>query len=118
VTRSGESGVALLEVLVALAILSAGGIAIVSVLGAGLRAEHDARARERTVAAEERVLAAMTLLRREELDLRIGRHTVGEFAVTVQRPEPSVYRIAIGAKETEVEDLVTVVYRSRPLDAP
>lgn len=117
-TRSAESGVALLEVLVALAIVSAGGVATVAVLGAGLRAEHDALRRERTGAAEERVLAAMTLLRREELDQRIGRHEVGEFAVTVQRPEPTLYRIAIGAKETGVEELVTVVYRSRPRDAP
>jgi len=118
VTRSREAGVALLEVLVALAIVSAGGVATVAVLGAGLRAEHDARARERTLAAEERVLAVMTLLRREELDQRIGRHAVGEFAVSVQRPEPTLYRIAIGGKQTGVEDLVTVVYRRDPDGIP
>lgn len=109
----------MLEALVALAILATAGISVVSVLGAGLRAERDARARERTLAAEERVLAAMTLLKREELDQRIGRRTIGEFVVGVQRPERTLYRIAIGeARSAQVEDLVTVVFRREVKGAP
>lgn len=106
-------GVALLEALVALAILGTAGLALVTLESAALGAERDARARERALAAEERVLAAMTLLRRDELDHRLGRHPVGEFLIDIQRPERTLYRIAIGpGNAVQVEDLVTVVYRA------
>jgi len=112
VTRRAEAGVALLEALVALVILATASIALVELVGAGLRSERDARERERTLAAEERVLAAMTLLKREDYDRRLGRRQVGEFFVAVQRPERTLYRIAIGeTRAPHVEDLVTVVYR-------
>jgi len=107
-----NGGVALLEVLVALAILGTAGVSLVGLLGAGLRGEQDAQERERTLANEDRVLAAMTLLKRADLDRRIGRHDVGEFLVDVQRPEQTLYRIAIAQTSApQVEDLVTVVYR-------
>jgi hypothetical protein len=107
-----ERGVALLEALVALTILSAAGLVLLDLVGSGLRAEHDARAREQTLAVEERVLVALTLLKRNELDLRLGRHSIGELVVDIQRPEPTLYRIAlVQASSPEVEDLVTVVYR-------
>jgi len=110
--RPRERGVALLEALVALAILAMAGLAMVALVDAGLRGERDARERERTLAAEERVLAAATLLKRTELDQRLGRRTVGEFLVDVQRPERTLYRIAVlQARSPQVEDLVTVVYR-------
>ena len=118
-TRRADSGVALLEVLVALVILATVGTALVELVGAGLRSEHDARQRERTLAAEERVLAAMTLLRREDFDRRLGRRAVGEFLVDVQRPERTLYRIAIAEIRTpQIEDLVTVVYRPEGPRAP
>jgi type II secretory pathway pseudopilin PulG len=104
--------VVLLEVLVAMVILAMAGIGLVEVVGAGLRAERDARERERMLAAEERVLAAMTLLNRNELDQRIGRRQIGEFVVDVQRPERTLYRIALLQEQSpHVEDLVTLVYR-------
>lgn len=110
-------GIALLEVLVALVILTAAGVALVGLVGSGLHGEQDARTRERVLASEERVLAATTLLKRDELDQRIGRHSVGEFVVNIQRPEPTLYRIAIAETgSAQVEDLVTVVYRREPSD--
>ena len=107
-----EPGVALLEVLVALVILATAGIALTELVGAGLRGERYARARETVLATEDRLLAALTLLRREELDQRIGRRELGEFIVDVQRPEPTLYRIALlQLSSPHIEDLVTVVYR-------
>lgn len=112
-------GVALLEALVAVAILGTAGLAIVTLESAALAAERDARGRERTLATEERVLAALTLLKREDLDRRLGRHSVGEFLVEIERPERMLYRIAIGPGDAaQVEDLVTVVYRAEPTHAP
>ena len=103
----------------ALVILSAAGLSVVGVLDAGLASERDARARERTLAAEDRILSAMTLLARSDLDQRIGRHQIGEFTVSVQRPERTLYRIAISdMRSVQVEDLVTVVYRREASHVP
>ena len=112
--RTTERGTALLEALVALAILSAAGIGVVGVMSTGLRSERELIARERQAAAADRVLSAMALLTGEDLDRRIGVATVGEFSVSVQRPEPLLYRIAVAPRETRSHPLlVTVVYRPR-----
>ena len=114
-----ERGVALLEVLVALAILSGAGLALLDLVTAGLRAERDARERERVLVVEERVLTALTLLKRAELDQRLGRHPIGELVVDIERPERTLYRIAVmPAQSPQVEDLVTVVYRRESARVP
>ena len=108
-----ERGVVLLEVLVALVILTTAGIGLGELVGAGLRGERDARVREQIVATEDRLMAALTLLNGSELDQRIGRRQIGEFIVDVQRPERNLYRIALlQGRSPQAEDLVTVVYRA------
>ena len=105
-------GIALLEVLVALAIVSGAGLALLDLVTGGLRAEQDARERERVLTVEERVLTALTLLKREDLDRRLGRHPIGELVADLERPERMLYRIALSQQQSpHVEDLVTVVYR-------
>jgi len=107
-----ERGVVLLEVLVAVVILATAGIGLVELVGFGMRAEREAHLRETTLATEERLLSALTLLTRTELDQRIGRRRIGEFIVDVKRPERTLYRIALVQEQSpQVEDLVTVVYR-------
>jgi type II secretory pathway component PulJ len=119
VTPRAESGIALLEVLVALVILSTAGVALVELVGAGLQSERDARSREGTMVTEERLIVAMTLLKREDLDRRLGRHPVGEFFLHVERPERTLYRIALAeVRAPEMEDLVTVLYRPERPGAP
>lgn len=106
-------GVVLLEVLVAVVILATAGIGLVELVGSGLCAERDARLRESTLATEERLLSASTLLNRKELNQRIGRRQIGEFIVDIQRPAPTLYRIALLQElSPQMEDLVTVVYRA------
>jgi type II secretory pathway pseudopilin PulG len=114
-----ERGIALLEVLVALAILAGAGLALLELVSGGLRAERDARERERALAVEERVLTALTLLKRDELDRRLGRHPIGELIAEIERPEGTLYRIAVlQAQSPHVEDLVTVAYRREQRNAP
>ena len=114
-----EHGVALLETLVALAILSGAGIALLELVTGGVRAERDAQERERVLAVEERLLIALTLLKRDELDRRLGRHPIGELVADIERPERTLYRIALSQGQSpQVEDLVTVVYRREVRDAP
>lgn len=118
-TRRDERGVALLEVLVSLLVLSLAGLGTVGLITAALHEEHEAVSRERALASAERVLAATTLLTRSELDIRIGRSWVGNLLIDIQRPEQTLYRIAVSQRESpDVEDLVTVVYRAESLRAP
>jgi hypothetical protein len=117
--RRTEGGVALFETLVALAILSGAGLGLVELVSAGLAAERDARERERVLAVEERVLTALTLLKRDELDRQLGRHPIGELVADIERPERTLYRIAVvQAQAPQVEDLVTVVHRGDLRNAP
>jgi type II secretory pathway pseudopilin PulG len=115
----GNRGIALLEVLVALAIMSGAGFALLDLVTAGLRAERDARERERVLTVEDRVLTALTLLKREEFDRRLGRHPIGELIADIERPERTLYRIALAQHQSpDVEDLVTVVYRREASSVP
>ncbi len=110
--RRTEGGIALLETLVALAILSGTGLGLVELVSAGLAAERVARERERVLAVEARMLTALTLFKRADLDRRLGRHPIGDVIADVERPEPTLYRIALAqASAPDVEDLVTVVFR-------
>lgn len=117
--RCGEHGVALLEILVALVILTTAALGLVELVDAGTRSVVEARAREREDADEERLLSAFTLLDRADLDRRLGRRAIGPYIADVQRPEAVLYRIALARREVaDVEDLVTVVYRPEPAYAP
>ena len=117
--RLHERGVVLLEVLVAIVILSVAGLSLLELVRGGTQAVTAARLRERELADEERLLTAFTLLAREDLDRRIGERTVGPYVVGVQRPERTLYRIGLARRESpDVEDLVTVIYRAEPPHAP
>ena len=110
--RRAERGIALLEVLAAIVILTIAGLSLVSLVAQATASTAVARARERELADEERLLAATTLLTRADLDLRLGVRTVGPYVVTVGRPERTLYRMAVGRAEAPgVEDLVTAVFR-------
>ncbi len=114
-----DRGIALLEVLVALAIVSGAWLALLDLVTGGLRAERDARERERVLAVEERVLTALTLLKRDELDRRLGRHPIGELVADIERPEGTLYRIVLSQEQSpQVGDLVTVVYRRELRNGP
>ena len=114
-----DRGIVLLEVLIALVVLTTSGLAFTALVSAGLGEEREARKRERTLASEDRLLVALTLLKRAELDRRLGRHSLGEFQVDIEHPEPALYRIALRQATTpDVEDLVTVVYRREATNAP
>lgn len=107
-----SAGFALLDVLLALALLGSAGLAVISLLDQALRAEHAARDTEREYQAADRVMTALTLLHRAELDQRIGTRPLGEFIVDIQRPERGLCRIALASVSApERQLLVTVVAR-------
>jgi hypothetical protein len=117
--RRAERGVVLLEILAAVLILTVAGLSLVALTAAGARATATARERERQQMDEDRLLAAYSLLTRGGLDLRLGQRDVGSYVVRVERPERVLYRVAVGEQRSpDVEDLVTVLYRPAPTDAP
>ena len=109
---SGRRGAVLLEAVVSLTILSLVGGATLGILGEGVRWARRVAEEDHQLEAAGRVLTAMTLLTRRELDLRLGTRTVGDLVVTVGRPERALYRIAVADPlAPEAELLVTVVHR-------
>lgn len=111
--RRTERGAVLLEVVIALTILLAAGVSLVSLLGASLASEAALARREAEMRGLDRLLVAMTLLTRTDLDRRLGRHPVGPLVAEVQRPEPTLYRLAV--RRGNSQELVTVVYRPDPV---
>jgi hypothetical protein len=104
--------VALLEVLAAVVIIGVAGLALIELVGEGTRAVVEARVREHELTDQDRLLTAYSLLRRTDLDQRLGRRDVGDYFVEVQRPERTLYRVSLGRRTApQTEDLVTVVYR-------
>jgi hypothetical protein len=113
--RRSERGVVLLEVIVALAILATTGLAMMALVQEAMATQQRVRDRERELAAADRILVAYSMLSRTDLDIRLGRRDVGEFTVTVQRPEPELYRAAVApVSAPDHALLVTVLYRAQP----
>jgi len=109
----GNAGVALLEAVVASAILSAALLAAAAMLGEAGFMEERSRRREAEALEMSRILVGMTLVSRIDLDRRLGVRDVRGYSVDVSRPVPRVYRIAVarGAEPGAGPALVTLVYR-------
>ena len=113
-----RAGSVLLEVLVAIVILSvAAGTAVTQ----GAAVTRDRRVlgeREREMWAAERALIASALLTRAELEQRLGERAAGDFVVRIDRPEPDLFRISVSPLSApERELLATVVHRPRLLES-
>ena len=116
-----RAGVALMEAVMALVILSSVAVSTLGVVTALGRSSARLEARERELARAERVLIASSLLTRQELEQRLGVRRVAGFYVWLDRPEPDLFRIGVApALVPSRELLATLVYRERPgaPDAP
>lgn len=110
-----RSGVALMEAVMALMILSSAVVSTLGVVTALGRATVRLEQRERELARAERVLIASSLLTRQELEQRLGVRRVGDFYVWVDRPEPELFRIGVApALLPSRELLATLVHREPP----
>lgn len=112
-------GAILLECLVAMTLVMVLGLPALALSRNAVTALAESAREERAATRADASLAAITLLKREELDQRIGWHQIGGFAARIQRPERDLYRIALAdTTAPDVELLVTVVYRTAPRQAP
>ena len=108
-----ERGVILLEVLLAVTILSLIGVSSVAFISTTIEAQARLHEREVEMAQAERVLTAMALLSRADLEQRLGRREISRFVVWVDRAEPSLFRIGIAPSSQPMTELLsTLAYRS------
>lgn len=113
--EAAERGVALLEVLAALTILAISAVSVVSLLADSTEHERRAEVAEVRLADEERLLAAITLLTRADLDRRLGQRGAGAYVVEIQRPTVVIYRVTVATVDApQAPDLATLLYRPEP----
>lgn len=109
----GERGAALLEVLIALVLITTAGLGTVGLLDGALRAERDIDAVETLQRHANKLLQAYSLLSRGDLDQRIGQQEIGPLLVRVSRPQRVLYRVSVSEiLHPDRELLVTVLLRA------
>lgn len=111
-----EEGVALLEVLVALAILATAAMGLVQVLVQSAQAVEHARSVERERREANAFMEAVSLWPRPVLDLRLGTRGHGAFALHIERIRPDLYEATLYASDGR-QLLGTALYRPEARDA-
>lgn len=109
-----RAGVALLEALVALAILGSAGAALATLAVTSSDAVHRARRLDDDVERASALLEAVSLWPRADLDRHLGRRPQGEWVLDVQHPAPTLYTVAIADSGDARPLLRTALYRPLP----
>ena len=111
-----RSGVALLEVVVALAILVTAGISLMSLTRLSLIAVGESAARERETEAAADFMTRVALWSRADLDRHLGQRPQGDWSLEIERVTPSVYVIVL-RDSTDRSLLQTSFYRRESFGA-
>jgi type II secretory pathway pseudopilin PulG len=109
-----RSGVILLEVLVALAVLGTAGAALAAMSVAANDAVSRAQRLDDDVRRASALLEAVALWPREDLDRHLGARPQGEWTLEVQRPAPTLYTLSIADSGDGRALLRTALYRPIP----
>ena len=112
--RRSRSGMTLLEVLIALAILAGAGMAILGVATQSWHAVQSARDADRALLEASAFLDAVALWPREDLDRHLGERTQAPWRMRVDRPLPTVYVVTLADSSGVDTLLATSLYRSEP----
>lgn len=102
-----RGGFTLIEVLVALSVVSVAGLATIDYVGAASVALRTAIALEAEMEAANNVMVTAVTWSRDDLDRRIGSTSIGGLALVVSRPRPELYRLVVRSSR---DLLVTVVH--------
>jgi prepilin-type N-terminal cleavage/methylation domain-containing protein len=109
---SNSKGMTLIEVLVALAVLVGSALPLVALAHAELIRTAQVSREEARYNRASQTMTRIALLLRTDLERRLGDHELSEFIVSIQRPSPDLFRLAVAdAAEPAHALLVTVVYR-------
>lgn len=95
VGKHRRGGGTLLEVVIAVTLLTAGGLAIVASVQEGAAAAARMRDREHDLRAASRFLEAAVLWPRSDLELRLGMRPQGTWLLRVTRPAATFYELVL-----------------------
>jgi len=90
-----RSGVALLEVIVALTIIAICGVTATAMVHQTFSSIESARRVDHELRRANAFLALVTLWPREDLERRLGSHSQGDWVLQIDHPSPSLYRVAL-----------------------
>ena len=112
-----RTGAALLEVIIALAILVTVGAAITVLASESAHAVRLARDADAESARASAFLDAVALWPRADLDRHLGVRTEGRWRLRVDRPAPALYVVTLTDTTSKVELLRTALFRPEPSHA-
>jgi type II secretory pathway pseudopilin PulG len=115
--RRRRSGVALLEVIVGLTVLSIAGVGLLVMLAQAGDSVHALDERDAEARAASAHLDRVALWTRDQLDSRIGSTRLADWTLHVALLTPRMYRVALADTLTGALLLETSLYRPDSTDA-
>lgn len=106
-----RAGVALLEALVALVILTVAGLSATLAVRQGFESVRRAEAADAEMRSASAFLDAVALWTRADLDQRLGNRSEGAWRLQIDRPVPTLYLVALADSTGDRELLRTALYR-------
>ena len=116
-TARTRSGMTLLEVLIAVAILGSVGIATIGLATESWRAVRTAREADEALREASAFFDAVALWPREDLDRHLGDRAQGPWRMRIDRPTPTLYVVTLADSSTGRTLLETSLFRPEPLRA-
>lgn len=113
---AGRRGVALLEALIALAIVATAAASLLAFASEALHAVHRGVRVDRESRAASAFLDAVSLWAPDELDQRLGARRQGPWTLMIERPQPGRYVVAIDDSTRSHQLLSTAFFRPSPGD--
>lgn len=112
--RRGRRGAALLEVIVAMTVLSIAGVSALAVASQSAAAISRVREKDAEIRTASALLHSVVLWPREDLDRHLGTRHQGGMLMRVDRPYPELYTIVL-LDSLKDELLSTDVFRPESL---
>src|SRR5450432_4926981 len=109
--RADRRGVALLEVLAALAILGIAGSGLTAFAIESAGAVRRARAEDDRMRAASAFLDKVALWERDDLDRHLGDHRQGDWRLSIMRPAATLYVVRLADSSGARTLLSTALYR-------
>jgi type II secretory pathway pseudopilin PulG len=109
--RIPRKGIALLEALVALVILTTAGATAVTMAGEAARDIQRARRAEGAMREANAFFDAVSLWSRDDLDRHLGNRHQGAWLMRVDRPAPTLYIATLTDTTSHIEILRTSLFR-------
>ena len=116
--RNARDGVILLEAIVALTLLTIAALATVAVVRQGIDTVRRAAEAERDVQKASAFMDAIALWPRADLDRHLGDRPEGPWRLLIDRPIPTLYRVALTDSSSRRELVRSALFRPVPPGAP